>query len=625
MMTLFSDWYSWLTRHVQDDEFQNWLRVGERTLLFLLAANFLWNLKNSESSDQSKKSSLLKRFIQTVSNSQIGKKLLTAEIEKEVKKNVAQMFPKPKGRSTNSQGKVTFPEKGVKESEIEEYLLKLKEMDVKTNEGKAFAFVYHLSEGHDEFVTRMHNMFINTNCLSPMAFKSLRQMEIELVEMTSSLFHGQEACHDENALSDEFHREFLKKDVVGNLTSGGTESLLVMLKTYRDFFSSNIEEFKKIMKKKYPSQSQEIENYNGPFEVIVPTTIHPAVNKGAHYFGLKLVEVDVDPETMAVIPEKVEQAFHPGKTILVIGSCPSYPHGVLDPIEKLSEIVVKLGPIALHVDCCIGGYVMPFIQELNAQKVSKEQLCTFDFLNLGVTSISADLHKYGYSCKGASVIMYRNSFIRKYQFFVYSGWSGGLYISPTVTGSKGGGPIASSYASIKLLGKEGFLKVTAKMLHTRSFIQNAIETDELLSKYLCVVGRPCSTILSFTTHEAFHRFFKLSNPPFTSSSDDINPNSINIFAISDHMEKQYGWDLQRQIKPDSLHMTLMPQHIGLEERIVSDLKQSLKYVIEHGSEFSGKNSVAMYGMVANVESWLSEDTVELFLKTFVDEVYRLRQ
>nr|CAG4716267.1 unnamed protein product [Naegleria fowleri] len=577
-------------------------------------------MKNSKNDN---KKSLLKRFVQTVSNSQVGKKLLTAEIEKEVKNNVVQMFPKPEG----SQGKVTFPEKGVKESEIEEYLLKLKEMDVKTKEGKTFAFVYHLSEGHDEFVTKMHNMFINTNCLSPMAFKSLRQMEVELVEMTSSLFHGHEPCHDENILPYEFHREFLKKDVVGNLTSGGTESLLVMLKTYRDFFSSNIEEFKKIMKRKYPSQSLEIEYYNGPFEVIVPTTIHPAVNKGAHYFGLKLVEVQVDPTTMTVIPEKVEQAFHPGKTILVIGSCPSYPHGVLDPIDKLSELVVKLGPIGLHVDSCIGGYVMPFIQELNAQNhngSNKEQLCIFDFLNLGVTSISADLHKYGYSCKGASVIMYRNSFIRKYQFFVYNGWSGGLYISPTITGSKGGGPIASSYASVKLLGKQGFLKVTQRVLNTRKFIQNAIETDELLSKYLMVVGQPCSTILSFTTHHAFNHFFNLSNASSEELSEEASHHEVNIFAISDHMEKTYGWDLQRQIKPDALHMTLMPQHIGLEERIISDLKQSLRYVIDHVSEFSGKNSVAMYGMVANVESWLSEDTVELFLKTFVDEVYRFR-
>ena len=153
MMTLFSDWYSWLTQLYGDTQSQRWLRVGERSLLFLLAAHLFWNMKNSKNDN---KKSLLKRFVQTVSNSQVGKKLLTAEIEKEVKNNVVQMFPKPEG----SQGKVTFPEKGVKESEIEEYLLKLKEMDVKTKEGKTFAFVYHLSEGHDEFVTKMHNMFI---------------------------------------------------------------------------------------------------------------------------------------------------------------------------------------------------------------------------------------------------------------------------------------------------------------------------------------------------------------------------------------------------------------------------------------------------------------------------------
>ena len=275
-----------------------------------------------------------------------------------------------------------------------------------------------------------------------MAFQSLRQMEIELVEMTSDLFHGHDECKENEILPHSFHRDFLHKDVVGSVSSGGTESLLLMLKAYRDFFTNYHEEYKKIMSEKYPEKKDEINNFQGPFEVIVCTSVHPAVNKGAHYFGLKLVEVEVDRTTFTMHPESVEKAFNPGKTILVIASCPSYPHGILDPIEQLSKLCVKLGPIGLHVDSCIGGYVVPFINEA----VNQDVLPPFDFRLLGVTSISADLHKYGYSCKGSSVIMYRNPMIRKQQFFAYGEWSGGLYISPTIMGSKGGGPIASSYA-----------------------------------------------------------------------------------------------------------------------------------------------------------------------------------
>src|SRR3989338_28561 len=172
--------------------------------------------------------------------------------------------------------------------------------------------------------------------------------------------------------------------------------------------------------------------------------------------------------------------------------------------------------------------------------------------------------------------MYRNPMIRKNQFYSYSGWSGGLYISPTIMGSKGGGPIASSYASLKLLGREGFEKVTKDMLIVRKYIQNAIMKDEVLSKYLQVIGSPCSTIISFTSKSTL-AIYRNSNE----STDDIN-----IFAISDRMEKEYGWELQRQMRPDSLHMTIMPQHVGLEEKIINHLRASVLYVCDHSKEFN---------------------------------------
>jgi len=450
-----------------------------------------------------------------------------------------------------------------------------------------------------------------------MAFRSLREMEIELVAMTSSLFFGDVPCDEESQLRDELQREFLKKDMVGNMTSGGTESLLLMMKTYRDYFTNNYDSFIQSMKRKYNKVN---DDKSQPFEVIVPSTIHPAVNKGAHYFGLKLVEVPVDPFTMAVTPEAVQKAFNPGRTILIIASAPSYPHGVMDPIEKLAQLAVKLGPVGLHVDSCIGGYVIPFVDRLNKQSPNEEQLDPFDFRLLGVTSLSADLHKYGYGCKGASVLLFRNESIRENQFFVYGGWSGGLYVSPAILGSKGGGPIASSYASVKLLGIEGFMNVTEKMVRVRKTIQNAIETDPVLSRYLTIVGKPCSTIMSFTTKQALREYYESKSVQYTKGRVE----TLSIFAISDRMEKKYGWDLQRQMKPDCLHMTLMPQHIGLENQIISDLIESVNYVKDHPDEFAGKNSVAMYGMVANVSNWLSEDVVELFLTIFVGEVYRLR-
>jgi glutamate/tyrosine decarboxylase-like PLP-dependent enzyme len=275
-------------------------------------------------------------------------------------------------------------------------------------------------------------------------------------------------------------------------------------------------------------------------EMVLPVTAHPAFDKAAHYFGLKAVRLPVQGDFRAD-PAAVEGAVTP-QTVLVVGSAPSYPQGVVDPIAGLAQIAQRNGCLC-HVDACVGGFMLPFVRRLG------HPVPDFDLSVPGVTSISADLHKYGYAAKGASVILYRSAELRRFQFFVSTDWPGGIYPSPSMTGTRPGGGIAAAWAVLNYLGEEGYLAIAAAVMEAVGRIREGIVTIPGLQ----VLSDPELSVMA------------------------IASGSLDIYAVGDEMMLR-GWHLDRQQLPPSLHLTVHYGHTGVVEEFLRDLADSAEAV-----------------------------------------------
>ena len=328
-----------------------------------------------------------------------------------------------------------IPQEGLSKESLFAEMKEMSKEDLDWRNGRNFAYVYYPGEEISNIVKEAYQMFFSENALNPSAFPSLRNMENDIISMSADLLGG-------------------NKKVVGSLTTGGTESILMAVKTAREWGKKN-------------------KNLEGPAQIILPATAHPAFFKAAHYFGVEIIVIPVEDD-FRVDPKKIEKAIS-SNTVLVVGSAPSYPQGVIDPIEAIGQIAKK-NELLFHVDSCVGGFILPFLKQLNYK------IPSFDFSVEGVTSISADIHKYGYAAKGASVILYKNSDLRKHHFYTYTKWTGGLYASPTLTGHRPGGPIAAAYAVLKFVGINGYHRLAKICMETSQKLQNAIrEIPELIS------------------------------------------------------------------------------------------------------------------------------------------------
>jgi glutamate/tyrosine decarboxylase-like PLP-dependent enzyme len=348
--------------------------------------------------------------------------------------------------------------------------------------GRTWSLVYYGGEDHHEVLRRASEMFLAENLLNPMAFKSLRRMEAEVVEMTASMLNGPPEC-------------------VGTMTSGGTESLLMACKAARDRARS---------KKPWILRP----------EIVAPETIHPAFDKAAHYFGLRLRKVKVGKD-FRVDPKKMRRAIG-ASTVLLAASAPQYPHGVVDPIPELGAIAQDKG-VPFHVDACVGGFVLPFVEALGYP------LPVFDFRVPGVTSMSADLHKYGLAAKGASVVLYRSMDYMKHQFFVATDFPGGIYASPTIAGTRPGGPVAAAWAAMTFQGMAGYVDHTRRAMEATEKLVAGVRAIEGLH----VLGEPHATIVAWASRDA----------------------SVDTFAVADFLADR-GWNIDRQHRPASIHCTV---------------------------------------------------------------------
>jgi sphinganine-1-phosphate aldolase len=394
---------------------------------------------------------------------------------------------------------IALPQSGMPAENVLSRMKALRERDVQWREGKTWSLVYHAGDEVSELLKEAYTLFLSENALNPMAFPSLKQLEAEVVAMTAGLLGGD----DETA---------------GNMTSGGTESLLMTVKTARDWARAT-----------KPAVTTP--------EMILPATAHPAFAKAAHYFCVKPVYIPVGTDFRADV--SAAQAAITPNTVLMVGSAPSYPQGVIDPIPELARLA-RDNELLFHVDACVGGFMLPFVRRLGYP------VPDFDLGVPGVTSISVDLHKYAYAAKGASVILYRNRELRRHQFFVSTDWSGGIYASPTMAGTRPGGAIAAAWAVMNHLGEEGYLAVADTVMKTVTKLKEGVGAIPGVE----ILGEPAMSILA------------------------VGSDRYNVYEIGDEMAAR-GWYMDRQQFPPSLHLTVTRAHAAVAGQFLADLEQAV--------------------------------------------------
>lgn len=418
-----------------------------------------------------------------------------------------------------------IPERPVAADDVVAGLEAARAADVDWRGGRVFSLVYHAGEAHEELLRRAHAIYASGNLLNPMAFQGLRRLEAEVVEMSASLVHGPASA-------------------VGAVTSGGTESILVAVAALRD-------------------RARRQRPWIRSPELVVPRTVHPAFDKAAHYFGVKLRKVEVGDDLRADVDAMARRIGR--STIGLVGSAPQYAHGVVDPIAEIGELAAR-HRLPLHVDACLGGFVLPWIERLG------RPVPLWDFRVPAVTSISADLHKFGYGGKGASVLLWRSMELMRHQFFVATDFPGGIYASPTLLGTRPGGPVAAAWAALRALGAEGYLELTRAALMAADRIRAGVRSIPGLA----LLGEPESTIVAC----------------------GAAPGGPDIYAVADRLEAR-GWAPDRQQRPPSLHLTCTANHLAIAEAYLADLRAAVEEVARDPS-LTSSGTAPMYGMMARV-------------------------
>jgi glutamate/tyrosine decarboxylase-like PLP-dependent enzyme len=440
-----------------------------------------------------------------------------------------------------------LPAQGRDRAELLAEMRSLKDREeARWKDGFVSGAVYHGDDDHVRFLVDVYALHSQSNPLHADVWPSASKYEAEIVAMTASLMGARESG----------------APVCGTVTSGGTESILLAMKTYRD-------------------QARARRRVRAP-EIVVPTTVHAAFEKAGQYFRMKVVKVPVGPDFRADVA--ATRAALNRNTVAVVGSAPSFPHGVIDPIEELSELARARG-CGFHVDACLGGFVLPFAARLGWP------VPTFDFRLPGVTSLSADTHKFGYAAKGTSVILYRDPELRRFQFYTTTDWPGGLYFTPTFAGSRPGGLSAACWAAMVALGEDGYRRATERILRTADTIKRGIR--ETVPE-LRILGDPLF-VIAFASDE------------------------LDVYRVFDRMTAA-GWSLNGLHRPSCVHLCVTLRHTqdGVAERFLDDLRAAVAFVKAHPSEQGGMAPV--YGLAATLPV---RGIVRDLLERYIDVLYRV--
>lgn len=392
--------------------------------------------------------------------------------------------------------------------------------DAQGDEGTVSGSLYSGDHKHYAFLGEVFSEFSHANAIQRDMYPSATKFEGEVIAMTSNLLHG---------------------TGIGVITSGGSESLITALYSYRE-----------------QAADKGVRTPN----VVLPVTAHVALRKGAHWMG---IETRLAPLTDSYTADVDAMAgLIDSDTIALVGSAGDYGHGLIDPIAEIAELAASHG-IGMHVDGCLGGWLWPWIERAGYD------VPPWDFRVPGVTSISADTHKYGYALKGSSVLLYRDAELRRKQYFAAADWPGGLYLSPGLAGSRSTGILASTWAAILATGESGYLTAATEIMTTARTIRAGVESIPELA----VLGDP---------------YFLVA---FQSADPDLD-----IYLVNDSLIMQ-GWRMNSLQLPPALHFCVTRPNTGpgIAERFVAALRTAVDYANEHRGEMAG--SGAMYGFAGN--------------------------
>ncbi|MGD8607430.1 MAG: aminotransferase class V-fold PLP-dependent enzyme [Myxococcales bacterium] len=473
--------------------------------------------------------------------------IVKRKIEQEYAPIMEELRQSAKPYRDELQSHPTLPETGKARGDILDEIRELERReDDRWEEGYVSGAVYHGDPEHIAFLNEAYAITSQTNPLHSDLWPSIAKYEAEIVSMTAHMLGAERA---------------IDAEVCGTVSSGGTESIMLAMRTYRDW-------------------ARDHHGITSP-EIVVPTTAHAAFDKSAQYFGIKLVKVPVGPDCHADVAA-TKKALN-RRTICIVGSAVSFPHGVVDPIEELSELARARG-IGFHTDACLGGFVLPWAEELGYP------VPPFDFRLPGVTSMSVDTHKYGYAAKGTSVVLYRNHELRHYQYYKVADWPGGLYFSPTFAGSRPGGLSAACWAAMISMGKSGYVDATRRILETGTKIREGIERIPDLR----VLGDPLWVI-------AF--------------GSDV----LDIYRVMDFMTKR-RWNLNGLHKPPAVHLAVTLRHTqdGVADRFLEDLRAAVEHTKAHPDEQGGMAPV--YGMANSLPV---KGVVTDLLERYLDVLYEV--
>ncbi|WVQ78645.1 hypothetical protein IAT38_000732 [Cryptococcus sp. DSM 104549] len=439
----------------------------------------------------------------------------------------------------------TLPENGRGKEWLESEIANLKKLEKSdVDDGRVSGAVYHGGDDLNAVINEAMSAFVVSNPLHPDVFPGVRKMESEIVSMVLNLYNGPNGA--------------------GTTTSGGTESIIMAVKTYRDW-------------------ARATKGITRP-EMVVPTSAHAAFWKASEYFNIKLHAIPTNPITRKADVKAMKRAINPN-TIMIVGSAPNFPDGAIDPIPALGALA-KRHNIGMHVDCCLGSFIMPFLDKAGFG----EGIDLFDFRVPGVTSISCDTHKYAFCPKGSSVIMYRSAALRRYQYYVFTDWEGGVYASPSMAGSRPGSVLAGAWAVLNYMGADGYTdscrQIVTAARHFAATLKSRYADD------LYVLGDPKASVVAFSSK------------------------TLNIYAVGDAMGKK-GWHLSALGGGGGLHMAFTRLSAKSVDKLLDDLGEAIAQVKEAPTG-AGGDMVALYGLG---QTSAGPHVISKLAETFLDTLY----
>ncbi len=398
-----------------------------------------------------------------------------------------------------------LPAKAKDKDEVYAMLESYGDQDLPWREGGTFAYVYTIDAEMEEVIKHAYMRYLTENGLDPTVYPSMLRFERDIVDMAAQHLGS-------------------TGEVVGNFTSGGTESCMLACKTARDY--------NRVHKPHIPKP-----------EIVLPVTAHAAFHKACDYFDLTPVLVPVPTDSFRVEPDAMREAIT-DNTILLVGSAPQYAHGVIDPIAEIGQIALE-NDLLFHVDGCVGAFMLPFFKKLG------REVPPFDFSVPGVSSMSMDFHKYAYAAKGASIILHRDKELRRHQIFTCAEWTGYTVINNTIQSTKTGGPLAACWALLQYMGEERYLEVAKKMVAGIDAVIDIIHSIDGLR----ILGNPEFVLVAFT-------------------ADDFS-----VFPIVDEMRAR-GWYVQPQLgfhgSKENIHLSIDQATIDRIDEFARDLREAVE-------------------------------------------------